>query len=152
MILFLIHTSSTFIQSVWFNDHIWFTGPANSSGNCCSVCKALDRIRIRWTCSCYRWVSLTCAFQRFKIFVLKRDQKLVSKTRKRISVFLGIVILAFVMCYGCLATFRMSGRDIRDVCQQAERSWASKVRKLVLCSIVFYRTYVTNIFLVAFDR
>ena len=32
---------------------------------------------------------------------------------------------------------RMSGRDIRDVCQQAERHWASKVCKLVCRIFVF---------------
>ena len=36
------------------------------------------------------------------------------------------------------AMFRMSGRDIRDVCQQAERSWASKVRNLNPLFCVFH--------------
>lgn len=40
------------------------------------------------------------------------------------------------MTIDCFLCFRMSGRDIRDVCQQAERHWASKVWLWILCSFV----------------
>ena len=50
----------------------------------------------------------------------------------------------------------MSGRDIRDVCQQAERSWASKVKNLrtvlvELDGLVSLMVVVPNI-ITCFDR
>lgn len=50
-----------------------------------------------------------------------------------------------------LLNFSMSGRDIRDVCQQAERRWASKVSSSNHDSIPLYTDYNTLFALVPSD-
>lgn len=62
----------------------------------------------------------------------------------------------YIALLSSLVLFRMSGRDIRDVCQQAERSWASKVKNLrtvlvELDGLVSLMVVVPNI-ITCFDR
>ncbi len=48
-------------------------------------------------------------------------------------------VLETILNCSCLTYCRMSGRDIHDVCQQAERRWASKVTCLT-----FFSAYVLS--------